>query len=152
MSDPTLVTIDTQNRLVVSQTRHDVSWLKKRDEIRCVVQVVGRGVVRVWPLEAWAKAEGLTPEDAVQHLDTVGIDPLDPRDRLSASLLASIRRKEQRGQPVHELPLPDIAIFALFAQGEGPMAVRKGRREGDSGKALLMAFDDFFELWGQSVL
>ena len=152
MSDPTLVTIDVQNRLVLNQVRHDVSWLKKHDEIRCVVELVGRGVVRIWLLEAWAKAEGLTPDDAAQHLGVTRIEPLDPGDRLSASLLASIRRKQQRGQPIHEVTLPDIAIFALFAQGEGPMAVRKGRREGDSGKALLMAFDDFFELWGQSVL
>jgi len=153
MGVPTLATIDVQRRLVLGQVRHDVPWLKERDEIRCVVDVVGRGVVRVWALEAWAKTKGLPPDDAERRLRGAEMESIEPGDRVSASILGSIRRKQQRGQAIHELSLPDIAIFALFAQGESPMVVRKGRREGDSGgKVLLVPFDSFFELLGQSVL
>lgn len=147
-----LATVDAQCRLLVSNTRHKVVWLEGSRECKCVVDVIRRGQVRVWPVDRWAANEGLTSEDAERAIHEDSADPLDPGSKGSGVFLVPVTKKEQGGRPIHELRLPDTAIFALFDQGVGQMVVRKGRREGDSGKLLLRTFDDFFELWGQSVL
>ncbi|UCE60504.1 MAG: hypothetical protein JSU63_01900 [Phycisphaerales bacterium] len=152
MTNPTLATIDVLHRLLVRPARHAIPWLQNREEMRCVIDTIARGLVRVYQLDFWADAEGLTAEDGARQLEALVIEPLNPGESISRVSLETLKRKKQPGQPIYELMLPDMAIYALFDQGQGPMAIRKGRREGNSGKVLLASFDGFFELWGQAAL
>lgn len=77
---------------------------------------------------------------------------MDPGTKLTGLFLTETHRKPQAGTIVLETKLPDLAVFALFDQGQGPLAVIRGKAGGKSGKVLVAAFDAFAELWGQSLL
>ena len=150
--DPTLVTIDEDKRLILSQRRHELSWISTTEDFITVVEVVGRGVVRLYQLERWAELEGMTVDDASKAIRESRMEPMDPGAKLSALFLTTTHRKPQAGTIVLETKLPDLAVFALFEQGERPLTVIRGKAGGKGGKALMATFDAFAELWGQSVL
>ena len=146
--EPVRATVDADSRLIVRPRRHEVSWLTGEQEIGCVVEVLARGQVRVWALARWAEAADLPEKDAKDQIQAFEFEPLGPGSLASGTFLRTANKKNQ----IYEIELPDMAVFALFAQGEGPMAVRKGRREGNSGKVLLVSFERFVELWGHAIL
>ncbi len=148
---PLRATIDEDSRLIVTPS-HGVHWLAETEEVECVIDVRALGIVRVWSVEAWAADENISPKDAREQIEGEEFEPLSPGSLIGGTFLTKATRKKQGKNPPYVIGLPDMAVFALFSQGEGPMAVRKGKRHGNSGKILLVVFEGFVELWGQAVL
>ncbi len=152
-----LATVDDQSRLLLRSVRHDVPWLKNRAEAKCVIDVVQRGLVRVWPLDAWAAEEGVSEGEAEEGLREAEPEPHEVGSKTSGQFFAVAvrkavgKKKTPPGRPLHQIKLPDGAIFALFDQSTGPMTVRKGGGT-DSGKILLVVCEKFLELIGQTLL
>lgn len=151
MTGSVLVTVDSQFRLLLRSKRHKIPWLRDRAEAKCVIEVVGRGLVRIWALEQWASVMESSPEDAEADLLSLRPRPHDPGTKVSGHFFGLARRKKNAGLPLHEIHLPDAAIFALFEQGEGPMTVSQGGGT-NSGKVLLIVCSEFAELIGQYLL
>ena len=145
-----LATVDRHGELQLTALQHPIPWLESREHVDCVVEVVQHGLVYVTPLEAWAASEDIGAEEAAERLRYAEADGTEEDDiRL---FLRSADRKKRPGSPLHEIRLPHMALYALFTQGEGPLAVRKGRRRGDSGTVLVVTRQGHIELWGQSFL
>jgi len=145
-----LATVDRHGELQLTALQHPVPWLKGRERVECVVEVLQHGLVYVMPLEAWAVGENMTVEQAADRLRCAEADASEEDD--IRIFLRSADRKKRRGSPLHEIRLPHMALYALFNQGEGPLAVRKGRARGDSGTVLVIIREAHVELWGQSFL
>lgn len=151
-----LATIDGQLQLLISSAVHAVSWIQGRDEVQCMVEVEQRGLVRIRPVDAWAKLHSLPVEEAVQSLAGDMDTPWEEIDHPMAFFATAKRKvqakrtKPERGPSVHELKLPPLAVLALFAQGTGPIRPQRGGRR-SSGTVVLRTFEDAIELVGQTV-
>ena len=136
MNGGNLATIDSQSQLVISSSIHHIRWLQGRAEVAYAVEIVERALVRVWALEGWAASEGLSPEEAEEALQETVAEPHDVGSKANGVFRSTARRKKRTGAPLHEIRLPDRALWVLFVQGEGAMLVRRhGARI--SGKVLL---------------
>jgi len=71
--------------------------------------------------------------------------------KLSATFLTQAQRRHQSGAVIFEVRMPDLALFALFDQGDGPLKVIRGKAGGIGGKVIISNFGSFAELWGQSI-
>lgn len=149
---PVIATIDVEKRLILSQKRHDLSWISTTGTFESVVEVVGRGVVRLFELKRWAQLEGMNDEDARRAIRSIRFEPMEPGTKLTALFVTETCRKQQGPSIILETELPDLAIFALFDQGQGPLTVIRGKAGGSSGKVVVVTFDGFIELWGQCIL
>ena len=152
MPVPVRATIDADSRLIVRPKKHGISWLTGEKEVKCVIDVLARALVRLWPLSGWAAEREISEDEAEQHIQELKFGPLEPGTLAAGTFVSTAKRKDQGKSSLYQIELPDMAVFSLFDQGTGPMAVRKGRSEGNSGKVLLIEFDRFVELWGHAVL
>lgn len=152
MNSPVRATIDADSRLIVRPKKHGISWLGGEKEVKCVIEVCGRALVRLWPLSGWAEERRITEDDAEQHVQENEFGPLEPGTLATGMFMSTAKRKDQGKSRLYQIELPEMAVFSLFDQGTGPMAVRRGRSEGNSGKVLLIEFDLFVELWGHGIL
>lgn len=151
MEDDVLATVDAQCQLLVVSGRHPVPWLGECAEAKCVIEVVQRGLVRVWALDEWAATEEISPTEAEETLRDAEPQPHEIGSKASGYFLAVAKRKRRAGRPLHEVLLPGMAIMALFDQGTGPMTVRQGGGSA-SGKVVLKVCQRFVELIGQPLL
>jgi len=143
-------TIDSESRLFVSASLHRVAWLDGTTEVTCIADGVRLGVARIWPIALWAENEGLSEKEAEQHANEHEIGPFEAGTSLSGTFVLTANRRKDSKKTMYEIELPDMVVFALFRQGDGPLAVIRGSRKGNSGKVLLAPFTSFFELWGQT--
>lgn len=124
------------------------------ESVLCVVEVPEPGLVRIVPFEGWAASQDLSPGDARELLERPTFVEDDFRaERPYASLTtAKLLKDGLRGPTQQEIQLSDVAVFTLFRQGEGPLALRRGRPGREGGTCLLARYDTYFELWAQSFL
>jgi hypothetical protein len=113
MSD-SLATIDGQLQLLVSFAAHGVQWLREETELKCVVEVVGLGLIRIRPLERWAEVQSLNVDDAERYFAGAADQPWADLD-FPWAFLVTAKRKSRTGPPLHEVKLPPLAILALFS-------------------------------------
>lgn len=148
MARSALATVDKHHELILTASGHQIPWLKEQQSVDCVVEVVQKGLVYVSPLKDWAASEGIPPEEAEERLRAAEADPDDEVD--TQRFLRRAKRKGRRGAPIHEIRLPDMALFVLFEQGEGPLAIRRGGGA-DSAAVIVVIRRTYIELRSQSL-
>ncbi len=151
MADSHLATIDQNGSLSLSAQAHGaIAWMLTDPPIPCVIEVIERGLVQVAPLSLWAKGEGLSESEARQRLDNAWENP-DENEDASTFFREAVRPSSGRRDAGRLLPLPHMALLALFEQGSGPLKPRRGKGL-TSGSVLVVVRREFIELWGRERL
>ncbi len=147
-------TIDGQHRLRLSSLKHQIPWLEGKESVLCIVEVPEPGLVKIGPLSEWAASKEMSPQDAQELLErpTLGADDFRAERPYPCVGTARMLKDGRRGPTQHEIQLPDVAVFSLFRQGQGPLALRRGRPGGEGGTCLLARYKTYFELWARSFL
>jgi len=136
-----LATVETDRRLEVSQPT-PAHWLDPADTC-CVVEIVGPGQLRLWPLAVWAEKRGVTEQAAKEHIEGAraqATGPAIPRFHLAA--LTQARR--QKGGTC-TITLPETAVWYLFRPSYGPCAPKRRRR---SAPVLVRHEHESLFVWG----
>ncbi len=151
-----LTCVDEHFQLLVPSLPHRVPWLKGQSEVKCIVEVVQLGLVRIWLLAGWAVAQELTTDEAEATAEAQESEPSEPGTQGGGVFLAvakwkkSTRTKNEQRR-LHLIKLPAVAILSLFLQDTGPMTLRQGGGT-KSGKVALTVYEEFVELVGQPLL
>lgn len=126
----TLVTVKSDFRLVFNADHCPGCGLPSSGPTHAIVVVDEPGCVTVWLDRSKCPAE----DGALSRFERVVGAASEPSG-------------------MRWIDLPDMAILALFPQGQGPMAVVPGgAQRGRDGKVLLVPSPGGFELWGPACL
>jgi len=137
-----LATVEGDGRVELS-SHHGTSWLRP-EESACVVEV-HVGHLYVSSLDAWARDRNLSKQEAQRLIsapEKLGLEgPEIPK-----FCLAEASRKRRRGWQTLTIQLPDLALWHLFREGEGPLAPK---RESRSVRVLVRCDEDGVDVWSQ---
>ncbi len=151
MTQTILASVDQNGRLSLSKQTHGaIEWLFESDSVTCAIEVGEPGLVEVQPLARWATQQGLTEAEARQRLDDAWNDPEDT-EHTHAFSRDTTRTSSGSSSTGRLLPLPHMALLALFEQGTGPLKPKRGKGF-TSGSVLVVVRSQRFELWSRDSL
>ena len=113
-----IATISEDHRLTVTARRHQLDWLpREAGPWVSVVEIKRAGKLYVTLLDTWAQSRGMKLEDARKAIDE--LPEILESDGVASVECGVIKRKGGAGNALYRLELSDVAVWALFNQGQG---------------------------------